>query len=259
MKGFWTTLFAILVAGSAAVADPMNICPAPPVLISGPISASGRSPAVNPLDDCSQNPLDSDNSSIPFSPFPAFASGTAAAMQPFWISSAVQPLKLRALTNGQFPSPAQELDPGPPSPQGINLQTPPPSDVAPSFARPIVLALLGIGVFGLTVPIFFHPQRDLVRTEYMRDKPVGSQAVEPVLASPRAASTGIPPHDSAEEILEASTRRCRYCTSRLVRASQKRNLLEKHVLSLIQVTPFRCMNCRRRYYGLAVSRRPATR
>jgi hypothetical protein len=44
---------------------------------------------------------------------------------------------------------------------------------------------------------------------------------------------------------------CPCCQSKAVRRSKRRGVFESTLLSLIHVRPFRCMDCDRRFYGLA--------
>jgi ribosomal protein L37AE/L43A len=44
---------------------------------------------------------------------------------------------------------------------------------------------------------------------------------------------------------------CPRCERKAVRRSKRRGVIESTLLSLIRVRPFRCMDCDRRFYGLA--------
>lgn len=51
-------------------------------------------------------------------------------------------------------------------------------------------------------------------------------------------------------LLHLLKRSCPYCRSRDIRRSRRRGLMEKYVLPLILLRPYRCMQCDLRHPGL---------
>jgi len=219
----------------------MSACVAPSVLSPTLISYTGLAQDFG----CIQNTLDPGEGTIAFNPMQTVTSGTAGDTEDLPFSSPVPPFELRALTTEEFRSPAGELDSDSPSPLVLNLQEPPPANEAPFVLTPIMFVLAGIAVFSLTVPIFIRKKRMQIQNEPDRWLPMAFG-----FPGQPTASNQILVYETADEILRSSTRRCRYCTSGLVRRSQKRNALEQHLLPLLLLTPFRCLSCRRRFYGL---------
>ncbi|MGH9430641.1 MAG: hypothetical protein ACRD3T_03785 [Terriglobia bacterium] len=245
MKGFWTASIAILIWCGTAAAGPMNPCGMPPALDS----TSDDFPAFSQMAGCVRKTLDPVDGTFSFAPSPALLNPAIRVTQASPFSSPVPPLALQNLATEKFASPTDGLNSA--SPSNVVLKLSGNSDSNRSSSRPAMMTvtLLGVGVFVLACLMAVRRQRGKLRGEVE-----GRREMASGLPAPHPASAEVLISKPAEEILQASTRRCRYCTSALVRPSQKRNLLESRVLPLLSIIPFRCMSCRRRYYGLAFSR-----
>ncbi|MGH9455760.1 MAG: hypothetical protein ACRD2O_17515, partial [Terriglobia bacterium] len=163
-------------------------------------------------------------------------------------SSPVPQLALHTLITENFPGPTEELDVDSSQRAGSYLYLA--SDTAPggesSLPIPMMATLLGIGICGLAFAFSIRKYRRQSQNELGGLRTSGPTGAAPANAP---AEESVP--EAAEDILQASTRWCRHCTSALVRPSRARNIIERRLLPHLSIIPVRCLSCRRRYYAMA--------
>ena len=243
MKGFWTALLGIPISCGIASAGTIKPCETP----SPPFTTSAGLSEPRQIDGCVPSEFDSNIRDVSLRLPKTGVTSPAIDRQAQGLPSPASPIDLRTPPAKEFPGPADGLVSHSSTPSALNLQQPAPTNRTTSGQKRITIALLGIGIFGLTVPLFIYKKRDQIHKE--------AEELQPAAAYSQSGETGSednPVPVTAEEVLQTSTRRCRYCTSPLVRPSQHRSGFERHVLSRLSVTPQRCLSCRRRYYALAL-------
>ena len=244
MKGFWTASLAILILCGTAAADTMNTCATPRPPNSSADGFSAFSQAVDCIQTTSAS-YDGPNEALAS---PRTMIRSAAQALPF--SSPVPQLALHALVTEKFSGPSEGLDvdssPGAGSYLYLAPNTTPGGES--SLPLPLIATLLGIGIAGLTLSWSARKYHRQFQRELGDPLISGSGGAAPENAP---AEASVP--EAADEILQASTRRCRHCASPLVRPSRTRNMVERRLLPHLSITPVRCLSCRRRYYAIAFS------